>query len=230
MKNLLSAMIALAYLLTGSAEAAILLNSPTTDWYAIEYLGGRSDYVNDEQTGINESDLVGSAVGVSPVQTAFYFRYDGPSNQVGFRVRVDGDSNPPGYTGAIWVGFLFDANDSIDLFAGYINKGAANRVGFYNPGTGANVSPSTTTIDTGSPIYSEAAGDSNLLWTAVTVGALGNDTRWQGGPTTSASTGISTISPHGSCLSPSCNRRLSLVDSPSRPQALLGLWWARRSR
>jgi len=159
-----------------SSHGQIVLNSPTTDWYAITYVGSsRTDYLHDEQTGINESDLVGSAVGASPVQTAFYFDYDPVSNEIAFRVRVDGDSNPPGFTGAIWVGFLFDTGDSIDLFTGHIDKNSRNEIGFYHPGTGSNTSPSTTSIDDDTPIYSEAATSSNFLWTAVTVGPSGND-------------------------------------------------------
>lgn len=156
------------------AFGAIPLNSPTTDWYAVPYVGSaRTDYLNDEQTGINESDLVGSAVGVAPVQTAFYFDFDGVL--IGFRVRVDGDSNPPGFTGAIWVGLMLDGNDSVDLFAGVISKGPTKQIGFYDPGTGANISPSTTSIVDGSPFYSETISASNYLFTPVTVGPSGND-------------------------------------------------------
>ncbi len=158
------------------AFASISLNSPTTSWTAITYVGAaRTDFLNDEQTGINESDLVGSAVGVAPVQTAFYYKYDAASDSIAFRVRVDGDSNSVGYTGAIWVGLMLDGNDSVDLFAGILNKGSKSVVGFYNPGDGANVSPNTTTIDTKNAIYSEAISASNYLWTGVTVGPTGND-------------------------------------------------------
>ena len=157
-----------------SAFGAIPLNSPTTDWYAVSYSGtSRTDYLNDQQTGINESDLVGSDAGASPVQTAFYYDYDGIS--IGFRVRVDGDGGPAGYTGAVWVGLMLDGNTSIDLFAGVINKGSVIQAGFYSPGTGANVSPSTTSIVNGTPLYSEALSGSNYLWTTVTVGPGGND-------------------------------------------------------
>jgi hypothetical protein len=162
--------------MAGSAAfGAIPLNSPTTDWTAVPYVGAaRTDYLDDEQTGINESDLVGSAPGAAALQTAFYFDFDGVS--IGFRVRVDGDSNPPGYTGAIWVGLMLGTNDdTVDLFAGVINKGPTSQIGFYKPGPGANVSPSTTTIVDGSPLYAENISASNFLWTAVTVGPSGND-------------------------------------------------------
>lgn len=153
---------------------AIPLNSPTTDWTAVTYIGSaQTDYIDDEQTGINESDLVGSAVGVTPVQTAFYFDYDGVL--IGFRVRVDGDSNPPGFTGAIWVGLMLDGNDSVDLFAGVIDKGPTEEIGFYSPGTGANISPSTTSIEDDVAIFSQPISGSNYLYTAVTVGPSGND-------------------------------------------------------
>ena len=166
--------------LAGHGLAQISLTSPTTGWTPVSFIGSaRSDYLNDEQTGINESDLVGSAVGVNPVQTAFYYDYDGTSNQIGFRVRLDGDSNPAGYTGAIWVGLMLGGmnggNPTVDLFAGMINKGSVSRVGFYHPGTGANVSPSTTTIDNTNPIYSEAISAANYLFAPVTLGLAGND-------------------------------------------------------
>ncbi len=157
-----------------SALGAIPLNSPTTDWYAVTYSGtARTDYLADSRTGIKEAELVGTAVGASPVQTAFYYDYDGTS--IGFRVRLDADSNPPGYTGAIWIGIMLDGNDSVDLFAGMINKGRVSQIGFYNPGTGANVSPSTTSIVDGTPLYAENMSASNYLWTPVTVGPTGND-------------------------------------------------------
>lgn len=163
--------------LSGAVSAAfgvIPLNSPTTAWYAVPYAGSaRTDFLNDQQTGINEADLVGSAVGAAALQTAFYFDFAGAL--VGFRVRVDGDSNPPGFTGAIWVGLMLDGNDSIDLFAGVIRKGPTSQIGFYNPGTGSNISPSTTSIVDGSPLYSEVISASNYLFTPVTVGPSGND-------------------------------------------------------
>jgi hypothetical protein len=159
--------------LTPAAFAAIPLNSPTTDWYAIEYATNRSDYINDQQTGDAEGDLVGTVNGDTPLQTAFYFDYD--TTLIGFRVRVDADSNPAGYTGAVWVGLMLDAGDSIDLFAGVINKGPDNEIGFYNPGTDLNTSPSTTSIEDDTPIYSETISASNYLFTAVTVGPTGND-------------------------------------------------------
>lgn len=164
----------------GHGLAQISLNSSTSGWTVVSYIGSaRTDYLNDEQTGINESDLVGSAVGVNPVQSAFYYDYDSTSNQIAFRVRLDGDSNPPGYTGAIWVGLMLGGtsggNPTVDLFAGVINKGSVSRVGFYNPGTGANVSPSTTTIDNTNPVYSEAISSANYLFAPVTLGPAGND-------------------------------------------------------
>jgi hypothetical protein len=176
-RGIFPALFSIVTLLVASNPAtfgAIPLNSPTTDWTAVSYVGSaRTDYINDEQTGINESDLVGSAVGVTPVQTAFYFDYDGLL--IGFRVRVDGDSNPPGFTGAIWVGLMLDAGDSVDLFAGIIDKGPTEEIGFYSPGPGANVSPSTTTIEDDDAIFSQPMSSSNYLYTPVTVGVTGND-------------------------------------------------------
>jgi hypothetical protein len=159
--------------MTGIAQSAISLNSPTSEWYSIQY-ANQSDFVNDSRTGIVEADLVGSSVG-QPSQSAFYFRYDSAADQIGFRVRIQSDSNPVGFTGAVWVGFLFDAGDSVDLFTGYINKGPTTELGYYDAGTGANTSPSSTTINT-TALFAQAVTGSNYLWTPVVVGPSGNDT------------------------------------------------------
>jgi hypothetical protein len=167
--------IALAVLALGTSTAfALDVNSSTEGWFAVPYVNGRSDYINDQQTGDNESDLVGSAPGVLPVQTAFYFTFDGA--QIGFKVRVDGDGQDSGqYKGAIWVGIMLDSNNTVDLFAGAIIGEKSGAIGFYSPGAGANTGPSTTTIQTATPLYSVATNANNYLWTPVTVGPTGND-------------------------------------------------------
>jgi len=154
---------------------AIALNSPTTDWNPIVYPGAtRSDYLKDQQTGDGESDLVGSAPG-QPMQTAFYFRLEG--DEIAFRVRVNTDSNSVGYAGAIWVGLMLDDDDSVDLFAGLYSSSSGKETygGYYNPGSGANTSPSTTTVETSRPISTQTLSSSTFLFTPVTIGPSGND-------------------------------------------------------
>lgn len=168
-------LIAVLFAASNAVFGAIMLNSPTTDWHPVLYPGSRSDYIDDQQTGSAEGDLVGSDVGNPVVQAALYFKYDALSDQIAFRTRVGEDSQPKGkYKGAFWIGFMLDSNDSVDLFAGFVNSGSSNTIGFFHPGATANISPNSASV--GAALYSEnGVENSNFLWTAVTVGPSGND-------------------------------------------------------
>lgn len=132
--------------------AALVIDSPTTNWNAVSYGTNNPDYFDDQQTGQYDSDIVGRA-GVP----AFYTQFDGggtPSltdGTLAFRVRMSGSSK------IYWENTLFISIDvnldgDIDLFAGlYKNK----NINLYYPGNGLNISPNTTTIS--SPFYSTSA-------------------------------------------------------------------------
>jgi len=75
-----------------SAWAVIALNGPTDDWTALQ-LGGRSDFLEDEQAQSEGGDIVGSE---TDVQSGFYKQYfDGGDNtlsgdELAFRARLAG--------------------------------------------------------------------------------------------------------------------------------------------
>lgn len=139
--------------------------------------GAASDPFRDQQTGDLEGDIVGTAANPS-----LYKAFDDggtPDNHtdgsIGLRVRIAGESNPPGFTGAFYVGLDANGDGKIDLFIGALTGGSTATVGLFAPGTGANNSPSTTSIQTKSPLYSETISTSNYNWQGVTLGASGND-------------------------------------------------------
>lgn len=122
------------------------------------------DFPDDQQTGSDPSDIVGNAT--SP---AFYHAfYDGGTDsatnatdgEIGFRVRMGGSNlnkgAPQPFDNFLFIGIDVghvaagetDADPSkIDIFVGLDTKNNTNpTIGFYDPGTGANTGPSTTTI------------------------------------------------------------------------------------
>lgn len=169
MKKILFAFVILA---NSSLYAAIDMTSSVTNWNAVSYGGLYPDYYNDQQTGQYDSDIVGT--NNAP---AFYTKFDnaGTTNltdgTLAFRVRMSGSSKTY-WENVLFIGMDADQNGSIDLFAGLYKN---NTVNLYYPGTGLNVSPSTTTISPA--FYSTAAVSSNYSFVAVSsVNAFGQPT------------------------------------------------------
>ncbi|HEV2804972.1 MAG TPA: hypothetical protein VGW57_08595 [Chthoniobacterales bacterium] len=152
------------------ARATVVdLNAPTTAWTPIQYSNNNPDPSNDQQTGSPEGDIVGNAAHPS-VYTMFG---DGgtPSltdGTLGFRIRLGADTNPSGFKTALFVGIDANSDGKLDLFLGVNNSGSADTVGIWNPGTGANVSPSTTSM-VANPLSSYAPTASNYSWSLVTT-------------------------------------------------------------
>ena len=163
-------LIAAVMLLSATAFGQITPSSSTTSWTPIQYGAGNiPDPSADQQTGSSEGDVVGNISNPS-----LYTAFDNggttgilTDGQLGFRFRVGADKSPAGYKGAAFVGLDLDANGSLDVFAGVNNSGSSSLVGLWWAGTGANISPSTTTI-AGTPTYSYAETAANYSWMAVT--------------------------------------------------------------
>jgi hypothetical protein len=144
---------ALAFAASGSVHAAmIVVTDDNTGWTEIAYpVVTTPDDPNDHQTGIPEGDIVGNNTGDPAVLTNFDdngtpgILDDG---YIGFRVRVAGDKPPAGYTSFFGVGMDANTDGVIDLFLAVDNAsgGAADQIGIFDPGAGANTSPDTTTI------------------------------------------------------------------------------------
>ena len=163
----------MACLLTiaSAAEASLVdVASPTSGWTGIRYGGVNGfDPTVDQQTGSAEGDIVGNATHAS-VYTFF-----GDANTssltdgaLAFRLRLGADANPTGFKTAAFVGIITDrASGKIDLFVGVNNSGSADALGIYSPGTGLNISPSTTTI-VSPALVSYALTGTNYNWSPVT--------------------------------------------------------------
>jgi hypothetical protein len=159
----------LAALWTAPAAADIDPASPTdSGWTGLAYPTD-PDWADDQQTGIGEGDLVGDAD-----HPAFYTIFDDNGNadpaddQIAFRVRLGADKNPLGFDRFFGVGMDADLDGDIDLFLGVDNTGSADVVGIWTSGTGANTSPSTTTI-VPTPLSSYVETAANYLFTPVTA-------------------------------------------------------------
>lgn len=152
-----------------TARASLMdVTSPTTTWTGIKYGGSNGfDPTVDQQTGSAEGDIVGSA------QHASVYTYFADANtpsttdgMLGFRIRLGEDSSPAGFKTAAFVGIITNAaSGKIDLFVGVNNSGSADAIGIFWPGSGANTSPSTTTISGAMISYTETA--LNYNWSPV---------------------------------------------------------------
>lgn len=158
-------------LLAGASfsHAAVSLTGLSSLWTP---LAGNYDFLADQQTGVAAGDIVGNTQ-----NPGFLTAFDSgtpASNTDGtlaFRVRLDdhgGNSASPQFDRVFWVGIDADLNGSVDVFVGVNRSGSNNTVGVYAPGTGANTSPSTTSIATVA-FYSETLAVSNYNYRAVTA-------------------------------------------------------------
>jgi hypothetical protein len=159
------------------ASMTVDVTSPTTSWTPVTYGSNHPDPSNDQQTGSSESDIVGDASHPS-AYTTFGDAGTGSltDGTLGFRVRLGADQSPAGFKGALFVGIDANADGALDLFIGVNNAGAADTIGIWKPGIGANISPSTTSI-VSAPLVSYTITALNYNWSAVnstidpTVGA-----------------------------------------------------------
>jgi hypothetical protein len=155
-----------------SAHAQIVPTSSTTNWTAILYPAGNPttpDPFSDQQTGSKEGDIVGTTT-VPSLYTRFY-NGGTPSltdGQLAFRLRLAEEQNPPGYSGAAFIGVDGNNDGRLDIFLGVNNSGSTAQIGMWRAGTGANTSPSTTTIQSPASI-SYAETSVNYSWTPVTA-------------------------------------------------------------
>lgn len=152
----------------GNLEAQISPTSPTSLWTAVLYANGFPDAFSDQQTGGKEADIVGNAT-----HPSFYkLFYDGGTaanlidGQLAFRLRLAQQENPPGYTGGAFVGLDGNSDGALDIFIGVNNQGSGDKIGIWDAGTGLNISPSTTTIQSPSR-FSYTPSAANYNWSAV---------------------------------------------------------------
>jgi hypothetical protein len=139
----------------------------TVGWTPIAYPALLPDVYDDQRTGIPEADIVGDSS-----NPAFYYRFDdagtpsGTDGAIGFRVRIGADKNPAGFEHFMGVGLDANGDGALDLFLATENSGNPDRLGIFDAGTGANTSPSTTSINS-TPLFSYALSVSNYSFLPV---------------------------------------------------------------
>jgi len=167
--RLISALGLFAWMLASVAALAAPIDpsAPTTDWTAVSYPTLIPDYVDDQQTGLGESDIVGDLA-----HPALYISFDDagtPSTtdgNIGFRVRLGADRPPAGFTHFFGIGLDADLDGALDLFLAVDNSGNPDQLGIFDPGTGANISPDTTSIIS-TPLVRYTEMTSNYDFSAV---------------------------------------------------------------
>jgi hypothetical protein len=149
------------------ASMTVDVTSPTTDWTVITYGNNHPDPSNDQQTGSGEGDIVGNID--HPSAYVAFGDAGTPSltdGVLGFRIRLGADDAPAGFKSALFVGIDANGDGALDLFIGVNNSGSSNMIGIWSPGSGANISPNTTTI-VSAPLVSYTITALNYNWTAV---------------------------------------------------------------
>jgi len=140
----------------------LIINSPTTFWTPILPAStNQADFYDDEQTGRPESDIVGNAA-----HPAAYFQFwnggtpDPTDGVLGFRVRVGSDRPTPGvFNSVLFIGVDGNGDGALDIFLGADNSGGSSQIKIWDAGTGLNISPNTTTVNSppGQKVYPENA-------------------------------------------------------------------------
>lgn len=166
--RLAQGLLALVAGLPAAAGAApLVMNSPTSAWTAILYPGAQPDFANEQSTGQEEADIVGSST-----HPAFYSAFDDAGTAsltdgvLGFRLRLGADKNPAGFGKSALVGIDANTDGALDLFALVDNTGAS-KIALYEPGAGSNTSPATTSVTTTGLSYAESVA--NYDWSQVTI-------------------------------------------------------------
>lgn len=134
-----------------TTNAAVTVFDASTAWTPMR---GNYDYLEDQQTGKSSGDIVGVDSDYGFLTT---FNDNGTASRtdgnLGFRLRLDaagGPSDKPAFDRVAWIGIDADHSGSIDAFLGLNLQGSAAEIGIYAPGNGANNSPKTTSISSGS--------------------------------------------------------------------------------
>ncbi|HEY6166678.1 MAG TPA: MBG domain-containing protein, partial [Verrucomicrobiae bacterium] len=142
---------------------------PTTQWIAIPYPTNIvSDFITDQQTGTEESDIVGTN-GLPALYTRYFGATTPTNGTIGFRVRLGKDASPAGFKAVFHVGIVPTNGNAMKLLVSVDNSGAASNIRMFNPGASANTSPSTTSIDAANPLFTYAEAATNYNWSIMTA-------------------------------------------------------------
>ena len=171
-----AATVALLMALPSLTQATVInLASPDSQWTPIIFSsGGTNDYTDDDQAG-----SIGDIVGNATVPGAMWqFNGSGtPSltdGDIAFRLRLGSpNGNKTYFSGIALFGLDFNLDAKIDTYVAAGRSSNTDYVWIANPGTGLNISPSTSTFDLTNAwrTYTGTFGaTSNLYYAATTDG------------------------------------------------------------
>ena len=119
--------------------------SGKNSWVAIMF-GLAKDPQGDSQAGAADTDIVGDNF-----HGSFYTAYDdngtaliASDDSILFRLRIDNPTGPTTFSGVAVVGIEANGDNRIDMFMTVDGRNNGQVVQFYDPGTGFNTAPSTT--------------------------------------------------------------------------------------
>lgn len=170
------AIIGLACYLIGISGRAGTVDSPSNGWTPLSFAAVEPDPTHDQQTGQQEGDIVGNDL--NPAIYTYFSNEGTPSLTDGilyFRARLGGEESPPGYSRAFFVGVEATGDDALDAFIGVDNSGSNDVIGIWDAGSGANTSPSTTSIAS-SAFATYTENSTNYNWRAVSLLTDGGST------------------------------------------------------
>jgi hypothetical protein len=149
--------------------APFTATTPTPSWTVVPYIDPtKADPNQDQQTGQGEGDIVGG--GYLP---SIYMHYEGTAGSTTgmlyFRMRLGEEENPPGFSRAAFIFIDANGDGKMDMMLGVDNSGGgATKIGIWDPGTGTNSSPSTTSV-VSPPAVTYVGGATNYDWSSVTT-------------------------------------------------------------
>jgi len=171
-KTLAAASTGLTGALSNSFNVSMSLTAPTSVWKRV-LDGPSSDFVNDTQANAADLDLVGNAG--HPVLYTYYDDNGNASDTddfLYFRVRVGGSKSSSSSvftSGYIFLGVDVNGDGRIDFFISITKRTTGEqRISVWSPGSGLNVSPSTTTITSELPIVNFATNPTFVDFSPVT--------------------------------------------------------------
>ena len=155
-----------------------------TGWTAVMYGVGR-DPQGDSQAGSADTDIVADAT-----HGSLYVGYNDngtvttADDGLYFRLRIDNptSSSPPVFNGVAVVGIDANLDGKIDIFVMVDGRNSSQVVRLMDPGTGANISPnttSTTALPSGWLPNNGIYSFTTALYRGVTVSS-GTDPHWNG--------------------------------------------------
>jgi hypothetical protein len=141
-----------------SAASIASVTDPTTNFNVVPF-PNQNDYFNDQQTGQGNTANPG-----------FYTAFDGTN--IYYRVRLgatDKSGSKTAFSGLFWIGIDGNVDGKLDLFIGVNNQGSSKFLQFQAPGSGANNSPSTTSIGNALAKFQIAETTSNYNYASVST-------------------------------------------------------------